>query len=130
MGVTCQAASNPNKSCGAQITFHQSWGSFVARRTNNKQKIKNKNVHFNPPQKQRPTPQPSQGGGPTTPFLPPCRDLCQDFVRWRCHPRTLHDRTEDGEEGVTAWRSRCRSKRENSYFDVFIHTTQCNKMQT
>merc|ERR1712080_706137 len=109
----------------------QSWGNFVAWRASNKQRIRNKNVHFNPPQKQRPTPQSSQGCGATTPFLPPCRHLCQDFVRWCRHPRTLHDRTKDGEEGVTAWQwSRCRSKRENSYFDVFIYTMQCNQMQT
>merc|ERR1711936_1496081 len=91
---------------------------------------RNKNVHLHHPQKQRTAPQPSQGGGASTAVLSPCCDLCQDFVRWRCHPRALHDRTEDGEEGVTAWRSRRRWIRENSYFDVFIHTTQCNKMQT
>merc|ERR1712142_186839 len=111
--------------------FRQPLGNFVAGSTNEKQRERNKNVHFHPPQKQRTAAKSSQGGGATTAIIPPCRDLCQDFVRRRRPPRTLHDRTEDGEEGVTAWqwsrwrsrwqsrwRSRCRrSIRENSYFD-------------
>merc|ERR1711990_1127069 len=100
---TCQPVSYPNKSCcAAQITFRQ------PRRTNNKKGERNKNVHFHPPQKQRTAPQPSKGGGASTAVLSPCRDLRQDLVRWRRHPWTLHDRTEDGEEGVTAWQSRRR----------------------
>merc|ERR1712055_47851 len=91
----------------------------LARRTNNKQRERNKNVHFHRSQKQRTTSQSSQGSGASTSVLPPGRDLCQDFVHWRRHPRTLHDRTEDGEEGVTAWRSRWRGKRENSSFVLF-----------
>merc|ERR1712210_157669 len=91
---------------------------------------RNKNVHFHHPQKQRTTPSASQSSGSSSALLSPCSDLRQDFVPRRRHPRTLHDRTEDGEEGVTAWRSGWGGKRENSFFDVLFYTWQCNQMQT
>merc|ERR1712037_572688 len=69
----------------------------LARRRNKKERGRNKNVHFHPSQKQRTTPPTSQGGGASSALLSPCSDLRQDFVPRRRHPRTLHDRTEDGE---------------------------------
>merc|ERR1712154_28341 len=97
-------------------------GQLGSSENKQQEEKRNKNVHFHHPQKQRTKPQPSQGGGASTAVLSPCRHLCQDFVRWRRHPWTLHDRTEDGEEGVTAWRSRWRGIRENSSFDVLSYT--------
>merc|ERR1712088_670348 len=73
-------------------------GQLGSSENKQQEEKRNKNVHFHHPQKQRTKPQPSQGGGASTAVLSPCRHLCQDFVRWRRHPRTLHDRTEDGEE--------------------------------
>merc|ERR1711971_481502 len=78
--------------------------------TNKKQRARNKkNAYLHCPQNQRKTSASSQGRGASTAILPPCCDLCQNVVPRRFHPRTLHDRAEDGEEGkLTACRQRRR----------------------
>merc|ERR1711971_1275295 len=104
--------------------------------TNKKQRARNKkNAYLHCPQKKRTTSASSQGRGASTAIIPPCCDLCQNVVPRRFHPRTLHDRAEDGEEGeLTAGRRRrwrwCWRRRENSSFDVLFYTLQCfNQIQ-
>merc|ERR1712062_314906 len=99
--------------------------SLLAEQTKRK-----KNAHLDCSQKQRTTPQSSQSSGSTSAELSPGGDLRQDLVPWRRHPRALHDRPEDGEEGMTAWQSRRWRERENSSFGVLSYILQCDQMQT
>merc|ERR1712222_207793 len=128
--LRASGASNPNESC-APCRIHfviQEATSLLQEQTTNREKEK-KNAYFHRPQ--RTTSPSSQGRGASTTIFPQSCDPCQNVVPRCCHPRTLHDRAEDGEEGVTAWRRRRRwwSRRENSSFDVLFFTLQCNQLQ-